>query len=210
MKFFHPLVIFLDDDLQRSAKSFNNEFLELNIKHTIQVLFCGLFYFIGIRNKKFHKYYFDKDRKDESLHKWFPGYPYKKVPSFVYYNSPESRWVRKCADHFMYLTEYLGYMLDEFEIRQGKSHPNWELHDFFTQFPIKLNLMAGIRIPYANLKKIVIPWKNLPLQYRKKNIIEGYRRYYRSVIYDPMTAYFGSKCDIPKWLMNDQNVFDEI
>ena len=34
--------------------------------------------------------------------------------------------------------------------------------------------------------------------------------YYRSVIYDPMTAYFGSKCDIPKWLMNDQNIFDEI
>ena len=35
-------------------------------------------------------------------------------------------------------------------------------------------------------------------------------RLYRSVIHDPMTAYFGSKCDIPKWLMNDQNVFDEI
>ena len=70
--------------------------------------------------------------------------------------------------------------------------------------------MTGIRIQYANLKKIVIPWKNLPLQYRKKNIIEGYRRYYRSVIHDPMTAYFGSKCNIPKWLMNDNNVFDEI
>ena len=65
------------------------------------------------------------------MHKWFPGYPYKKAPSFVYYNSPESRWVRKCADHFIYLTEYLGYMLDEFETRHGKSHPNWEIHDFF-------------------------------------------------------------------------------
>lgn len=66
--------------------------------------------------------------------------------------------------------------------------------------PINLTMTSGIRIPYVELKKITIPWKNLDPKYRKKDIIDGYRMYYRSLIYDPIGQYNDVPRDIPEWI----------
>jgi hypothetical protein len=47
-----------------------------------------------------------------------------------------------------------------------------------------------------------LPWKNLPIQCRKKDLIEGYRKYYRNIVFDPIMAYVGTKRDVPDFLID--------
>lgn len=212
MKYYNPLLLFLDEDLVKSAQALSNLHLEMMIRNTSQILFCGLFYFIGIRNKKFYDFYFGKERKSESIAKWFPTYPMRKFPSFKFYNSVESRWVRKCGDHMSYLIDYFDILLEEHCFRYNRDHELYELKYFFDTIIPTLGAARGIVIPFVNLKKIVIPWKNLDPRFRKKDLIEGYRKYYRYIVWNPYVQCGDTKRDLPEWLTRgrDMTQFEDV
>lgn len=211
MRFYHPVILFLDDDLEKSAQALTSDFLDVNIRHAQQVLFDALFYFVGIRSKKFYDHYFNKDNKKDSIEKWFPSFPRKKkFPGFSFYNSVESRWTRMCLEHFQYMSRYFECMIREHEYRTGHEHDLTVMVDFFNMIPLNMTLTSGIRIPSAHLEKITIPWKNLAPQYRKKDIVEGYRKYYRTLVYDPLNQYADTGRDIPEWVFHKTDLAQEI
>ncbi len=88
----------------------------------MQALICTRFYFIGLRNKKFYKYYFDKERKEETMERFFPLWPLKQSPKFMQYTSKESKWTRKCKEHYDYIKQYLDILLEAQEKKELKAH----------------------------------------------------------------------------------------
>jgi hypothetical protein len=197
----------LDEDLDKSARCLTNPHLEHGIPNAIQVLMCSVFYMTGIRNKTIYKHYVCKERWDETRFRYFPRYPLKSMPKFSYYNSQEARWCRKCADHYRLVSDYLGAMLEEHAFRFGDEHPMWEMHDFLRALPMELSVRRGLLMPRLKDKaRLQLPWKNLPIKYRKKNIIAGYRAYYRHIIdrdmLGPHAAFVGTKRDVPDFLVD--------
>lgn len=81
--------------------------------------------------------------------------------------------------------------------RFGKDHELYDLLDFYK------TMAFNTKIPKANIRKIVLPYKNLPIRFRKRNLVEGYRKYYRSIMTDPMTEYVKTKRDVPSFLLDD-------
>jgi hypothetical protein len=204
MRFIHPIILFLDEDLQKSAQFLTNRFLSLNIKNCCQVLVCSLLYNVGIRSKRFCDYYFCNDRKEESIRKFFPTWPLKKPPSFVSYNSQEAKWCRKCQNHFEVILNYFEFLLDEYGFRYGHDHELYDMLYFMKIAPMDCSIRTGVRLVYVQNLKIVLPWKNLPIRFRKRDIIEGYRNYYCTQIVDPMLDYENSKRDIPDFILKNR------
>ena len=169
-------------------------------------MICSLLYMVGIRNKKACKFYFSKDRKTESLQKFFPEWTLKEAPKFVKYNSPESKWCRQCKNHYDVILTYFEKLLIEYSYRYGRDHELYDMLYFLKMEHYFLSLRFGYSIGYINGLKIHLPWKNLPLKYRKKDIIEGYRQYYKNLIIDPFFEYDGSKRDIPEFLFDGNNI----
>lgn len=198
-----PRIIFLDYDLQKSAQYLTNHSLEMCIKSCVQILMCSIYYMLGFRTKSLFKYYFSKDKWKETRDKYFHTYPLTTAPTFSYYNSPESRWCRKCINHYNYISNYLWMLLDEYGFRFNKEHKLSEMYDFLYNLPLVLQLKYGLKIPkLKDESKMQLPWKNLPIQCRKKDLIEGYRKYYRNIVFDPIMAYVGTKRDVPDFLMD--------
>lgn len=206
MKFIHPLIYFLDEDLQKSAQMLTNKYLDYNIKNCCQVLVCSLLYIVGIRNKRVCQYYFSKERKRDSLDKYFPTWPLKEPPKFVKYNSQESRWCRKCKNHYDVILNYLEELFNEYNFRYRKDHSLYDMLDFLKMEQYHINIRMGIKVIYIEDLKIVLPWKNLPLKYRKHNIIEGYKEYYKSIIIDPFVEYSYSQRSIPEFLFKGNDI----
>jgi hypothetical protein len=201
MQYVRPIILFLDEDLKKSARSLTNYFLEKNISSTAQVLMCALFYFTGLRNRTLFKHYVSRERWDDTKFKYFRNYPLKSLPVYTFYNSEESRWCRKCLDHYNYVCDYLDELLAEYEFRFGKPHKEAEMGNFLREEPMSIAVGNGIIIPtLKNKSKFRLPWKNLPPKYRKKDIILGYRKYYSSIILSPLDAFVGSKRDVPDFL----------
>ena len=206
MKFVQPLIFFLDEDLKKSSQMLTNKYLDMNIKNCCQVLVCSLLYIVGIRNKRACKYYFSKENKKESLHKFFPTWPLKEAPKFIKYNSQEAKWCRKCKNHYDVILKYFEELLNEYSFRFNHDHNLYEMFDFLSmeQFHISINL--GIPVVFIKDLKIILPWKNLPLKYRKRNIIEGYKAYYKSILIDPFFEYENSKRSIPEYLFEGNEI----
>jgi len=205
MRFFHPLILFLDEKPEISASYLSERFLSSNIKNTCQVLVCSILYSLGIRNKKACKYYFSKENKRESIMKFFPDWPMKDSPKFTSYNSAESKWCRKCKNHYDIVLAHFEAALNEYSFRHGKDHELYEMLDFLKMCPYDISVRLGYRVIYIKDLKIVLPWKNLPLKYRKKDIIEGYRQYYSSQIFNPYKEYAMTKRDIPDFILKGRN-----
>jgi len=196
-----PILLFLDKDPEVSARYLTNYFLDRSIKYACQVLLCSTYYLLGFRNKTVFKYYFNKDRWDDTKFKYFPKYPLKTIPKFAFYNSEESRWCRKCSDHYRYVCKYLGYMLSEYEFRMNKEHKLVEMYPFLLKHQMELALSRGVRlVKLKDKSKFQLPWKNLPRKYRKKDIIKGYRLYYSSLVFSPVEAFIGTKREVPDFL----------
>lgn len=199
----HPIILFLDEDFSKSAQYLTNKYLFANIKNCCQVLICAIFYNVGIRSKRIYKYYFSKERKTESLKKFFPNWPLKNIPNFVYYNSQEAKWCRKCQNHFDVILKYFEKLLDEYLYRFGHEHYFREILEFMQIAPMEYTLKFGIRILYIDNLKIVLPWKNLPVKYRKRDIIDGYRSYYNSQILNPISDFEKTKRDVPDFVVKN-------
>ena len=201
MKFLAPIILFLDKDPAASAQALTNYHLETGIKGASQTLLCTLFYLVGIRNRTIFSHYVSTDRWDDTKAKYFPNWPMKAMPRFSYYSSPEAKWCRKCADHYRLVSDYLGEMLDEHEFRTGGEHELRKLYEFLRITPMELGVRYGYKLPsLKDPSKVQLPWKSLPVKFRKKDIIEGYRSYYRSLIISPLDAFLGTKRDVPDFL----------
>ena len=198
--------MFLSEDPAESARFSDNRILIENIQKTSQVLVTVVLYVSGIRSKKIHSYLFSKERRAQTIRKYFNSWPSTQPPQFTLYTSPEARWARKCKNHYDYLLSFLEANMDEFEFRFGKTHPLWLFLDFFRMALYELAFNRLSALPEIKDMKIVLPWKNLPLDCRKKNIIEGYRKWYKRGLGDPILAYVGTKRDVPEWVLGKEPV----
>lgn len=190
------LVWFLDEDLAKSAEYLTNAALGKTLDGCFAVLVTSLLYFTGIRNKKAHAYYFSRDRRDETMDRFFPEWPFRKCPQFRYYTSRPAKWTRMCREHFDYMKSYFDALLLEYEYRNGRRHP-------LAGFSEWVDVCMRIRIPSGNVKNIVLPWKSVKLKFRRKDIIEGYRLQYADTFLwgDPLAAYANVNRDIPEFVV---------
>ena len=202
MKFkTYPIAIwFLDDNLVTSAQMLTDKALDKSIRGCIQALTTSRFYFIGIRNQKFYKFFFSKEKQQETLDRFFPLWPFQKPPLFSGYGNKIGKWTRKCKEHYNYIVSYLDILLQEYQFRHQKQHIGTKFFEWLTEDA------PEIHIPEAHLKKIVVEWKSLSPRHRKKNIIDGYRSQYKAMIDNyggPKIGEFTNR-DIPEFLLPNE------
>ena len=90
-------------------------------------------------------------------------------------------------------------LLDEYEYRTGKVHGMSKFAEWLEFDAPKLH------IPKGNLKKLVLEWRVLNPKFRRKDIIEGFRLQYKSVLgNDSLKIDDFTKRDVPEWLMEKQ------
>lgn len=131
------------------------------------------------------------------MDKFFPLWPSKKIPTLLNYTTKTSKWTRKCHEHFNYVRSYLEILLEEYMIRSKHEHPysvclEWLKYD-----------APELKIPYGNIKKIVLEWKCLNPKYRRKDIIQGYRLQFLSQFdnYETVVSEYNiSNKDIPEFI----------
>lgn len=201
----YPVQIwFLSDNLQQSAEWLSNKQLVKTINGCMNILNSARFYFIGIRSFTFYKYYFDKERKDETLNRFFPLWPLKQKPLFNQYKSKTSKWCRMCKEHYDYVKSYLDILLDEYEFRYQKEHG-------LKKFSEWLDVDAPqLQIPEGHISKIVVPWKILNPKFRCKDICEGYRRQYAAMLQNDGVKIDDFKNrDIPEFLLSKDSKWME-
>ena len=161
----------------------DNKRLNSSIDGCIKALVDARLWCAGIKSAKFYKYYFGTDKILETMDKLFPCWPLHRPPGFLKFDSKESKWKKIKKNHYDYVLRYLNYLFTEYSYRFKREHESfkfieWELVD-----------APKIQLKDAKLSKIVLPWKNINPKYRSKDIIESYRRQYKSIIGHPITAY---------------------
>lgn len=196
----YPIQIwFLDDDLQKSAEYLSNKFLYKTINGCMQALIAARFYFIGIRNKKFYKYFFSKERKQQTMDKYFPLWPMEKPPLFSNYDTKQSKWTRKCLEHIEYVKTYLDILCLEYEFRFKKQSSVEKFLEWLDNDAPKIN------IPKGNIAKIILEWKSIDPKFRNKDIIKGYRNKYKAIFQnDGIQIKDFTNRDIPEFLIEEE------
>ena len=197
----YPIQIWhLDEDPQVSASYLSNGLLHKSIKGCIQALLATRFYFIGIRSKKFYKFFFSKEKKEETMDKFFPLWPFEKPPLFTGYESRQSKWCRKCKEHVDYIVQYLDALLLEYEFRFKKSHASAKFLEW------QENDAPQLKIPEGHLKKVTMEWKCLNPKFRSKNIIEGYRAQCKALLQNEgIKIRDFTNRDMPSFLLDSQD-----
>ena len=193
----YPIQIwFLDDDLQKSAQYQTNKSLVKSISGCMKALIAARFYFIGIRSKKIYDYMFDDAHREMTLETHFPMWPLQQKPGFLQYASKESKWTRKCKEHYDYVKQYFNILLDEYLYRFKKEHGLCKLAEWLEFDAPK------IAIPAANMSKIIVPWKNIDIKWRRKNIIDGYRLQFMNTLEGkPEEVFMKTRRDIPDFVI---------
>ena len=171
----------------------------------MKALIAARFYFIGIRSKKIYDYMFDDAHREMTLETHFPMWPLQQKPGFLQYTSKESKWTRKCKEHYDYVKQYFNILLDEYLYRFKKEHGLHKLAEWLDFDAPKL------AIPVANMSKIVVPWKNIDIRWRRKNIINGYRLQFMNTLEGkPEEVFMKTRRDIPDFVIKhfslDQNL----
>lgn len=188
---------FLDEDLETSARYLTGLALKKSLDGALCALVCARMYACGIRSRKAYGYYFSDERKDESMQKFFPGWPSKKLPLFKFYTSRASKWTRMCGEHYDYVRRYFEIMADELRHRTGRP-------DKIDRYVDWLASAERPNLPYANLKRISLPWKALKQKWRRRDIVQGYRLQFVNQMCqpDPFGAYADSPRDIPDFVID--------
>lgn len=187
---------FLDENLMTSAKWLTDAALDKTIDGCFAAMSCALLHFAGIRKKKIHDILFGRERKHETMDRFFSGWPFRTCPQLRYYSSRASKWTRMCLEHFEYILSYFDVLLLEYETRHGRNHKLFAFSDW-------VKSQTAIRIPAGNVKSITLPWKSIAKRFRKSDILEGYRLQYMDVFCweDPIGAYKNSPHDIPEFVI---------
>ena len=201
-----PILLFLDENPEKSATYLTNFILKKSVERACQVLMCSIYYVLGFRTKTIFRHYFSKDRWHETKFTYLPKYPLDTIPKYTFYTSVEARWCRKCLQHYNYVSKYFSAMLDEWFYRFGKEHPLEEMREFLMTFPMEHSVATGVLMPSLKDKsKMQFPWKNLPLKYRRKDIVSGYRAYYRHIV-PSNTLFDGTRRDVPEFMVEREEL----
>ena len=216
LKIYRPALVFLSQDPDENARFLPNRNLFEQLKHLNSILFTVLYFCVGIRTQRAFKYWFDKKRKTESMRKFFPTYDEKElggISPFIFYKSPEAKWARKCGEHYMLLAKHLDSACREFVFRYGQnaekairsiiSKTSW----FITE-PIQLGIQ-GYPLKMAGLKKIILPYKNLPPQFRRADVVRGYREWFFDVTGGSTGLWDDTKREIPPFMISGSSVQGE-
>ena len=118
------------------------------------------------------------------------------VLKFSWFKHRTTKWARKCSEHMKFLEDFVWSGICEWQERTGSSHPCQDFAEYLCVID-----PASNRIPKANLKRLVLEWKNIPPQYRQNDIYKAFRVFYAYCIGDPWTAYAKDKVDIPEFLI---------
>lgn len=192
-----PLVWFLYEDLDLSARSLSNQYLNKSICATIQLMFCTHYYFAGIHTPRMFKILFNSEHLDETVDRVFPGFDFTYKFKFSFYKNKAAKWARKCYEHYDMMERYLLAMLAEWNYRFPKNpHKMTEIAFYL----IDQNNIKS-KLPKANLKKIDLDWKSIGKKYRNKDTFLAFRNYYCSKISDPFDEYKFSNRDIPQFVL---------
>ena len=203
-KFSRIQIWHLDEDPQISASYLSNGLLYKSIKGCIAALLATRFYYIGIRSKKFHKFFFSKAKRAETMDMFFPLWPFEKPPMFTFYDTRQSKWCRKCKEHVDYIIAYLEALLLEYEFRFKKPYSGSKFLEWW------LNDAPPLSVPKGNLKKVTLEWKCLGLKYRQKDIIAGYRAQCKALLQnDGIKIKDFTNRDIPGFLTDDAEKHNE-
>ena len=197
-----PIYIwFLDEDLAKSAQYLTDKALHKSIDGCIGALTSTIFYFIGIRSKKFYDYFFSKDQIDQTMDHFFKNWSMKKKPSFNAYGRKESKWCRACHENYDYCFNYLKLLIDESEYRNN-CNADWQRFIDWLSFDY-----PKFDFPYAKIKEVVLPWKCIDPRFRRMNIIDGYRLQFINSFEDGdmFKAYGSCKRDIPVFVLEYEN-----
>jgi len=187
---------FLDRDLAKSAEYLTDHALEKTLDGCFAALSCAALHFSGVRSKKAHAFLFSRERRADTMARLFPGWPFVKPPQLRYYTSRASRWARACRENFDYAKSYFDALLQEYEYRRGRRHRLAGFSDW-----VDSDMPAVI--PAAGIAEVALPWKNLSLKYRRRDVIEGYRLQYAHVFLwgDPLEAYASSPREVPEFVV---------
>jgi len=174
--------------------------LDKSINGCMQAIISAYFYYFGIRSKKFYQFFFSKEKKDETMDKMFPLWPFAKNPSFNGYGNKLGKWTKMCREHFEYMSTYMQILLDEYQYRKSREHPLSRFYEWL------MNDAPHLKMPNANLKKITVEWKSLNPKYRSKDITAGYRKQYKAMLDNDGGVKVGdfTNRDIPAFLLEDE------
>ena len=197
-----PIYIwFLDKDLVKSAEYLTDKALLRSIDGCVGAIMSTIFYFIGIRSKKFYDYFFSKEQIDETMDRFFKNWPMKKKPSFNAYGRKESKWCRSCHENYDYCINYLKTLIDESAYRNILNNDHQAFLDWLDFDSLKIDF------PYAKIEDVVLPWKCIDPKFRRINIIDGYRLQFIDSFEDGdmFKAYENCKRDIPIFVLEYEN-----
>jgi hypothetical protein len=195
-KRYDPLVWFLYPDLELSAKSLSDKYLDKSIRNGVQILVCAYYYFGNIHNGRMFKLKFSKDEKENTISELFPNLDFKFKFKFSLYTSETAKWSRKCYEHFEFLEKYILYLLTEYHFRNPKRiHPMSDMYFYIVNDNIKS------RFTKAHLKEVILNWKSISKKYRNRDIYLSYRNYYASKIESIDEDYKNFKRDIPEFII---------
>ena len=136
------------------------------------------------------------------MDKFFPCWPLKIWPKMQNYGTKQSKWCRKCKEHFDYIKTYMEILLDEYSYRYGKIHGLSKFLEWIDYDAPKINIPAG------NLKSINIEWKVLNPKYRKARIVDGFKLQYKAYLQTKgINVADFTKRDVPEWLMTEDNMW---
>jgi hypothetical protein len=188
---------FLDEDLRKSAEYLCGAALDKTIEGCVAALTDVCLYAAGVRSKRAYQYYFAAERRQDTLDRFFPDWPFRRQPQMKYYTSRAGKWTRMCREHAEYVLSYMEALLDEHQYRRSRPHV-WSK---FAEWARSVDLPG--RLPPSGQKKLVLPWKSLKTKFRRRDVIEGYRLQYMDTFLwqDPIGAYGSSDRDVPDFVV---------
>jgi hypothetical protein len=201
-----PRVWILDFNPSVNAKYQSDKYLNNGIKNLYLILLSTYVVSAGLKNPKFIQYYFndkDKDKFDESFEKYYIGWPVpdKFKAKALLPTNDYVKWAIKTKDHYDFLVSHLEAFFEEYYLRWNKEHTLNEYIFYFKELPPQ-------KLPKIKLKKIYLPYRNIPFYYRTSDFVTGLRKWYSKKIVDPIKEY--SRTNIPDFLIgNTDNLLEK-
>lgn len=200
-----PRVWILDFVPEVNAKYQSDKYLSLGIKNLYLILLSTYVVSAGLKKPKFIQYYFDDKnpiRFDESFEKYYEGWPVpdKFKAKTLIPDNDYVKWAVKTKEHYDFLVCHLEAFFEEYYLRWDKEHPLNEYIFYFKELPPK-------KLPNIRIRKINLPYRNIPFYYRTADIVTGLRKWYSKRIHDPIKEY--SRTNIPDFLIgNTDNLLE--
>lgn len=201
MRTYSVKVWVLDENQKLSAQYMTDKTLKQSLKNSFRIITCAILYWNGIRTKGVYVGKFSQDEFQTTMDTLFPNWTFKFIPSLKESRWEETKWCRKCGEHFWWMYSYCKTLCDEIIYR----HPNAKWTNYIRNILNWLNNVENmISVPMANIKEIQFPWKNLNPKFRNCDIIIGYRKAFIDMFksYDIMKEYQGTNRDIPQFVLD--------